>query len=148
MPPMLSLDSRNSFYYHSLLTLARAPQPTPTLGLAYAQPRSPVTRCLPLVMFRVQMNHLLYTIAKCLPLICDAQKCTCFLVEDDKDELWAVQGEVNIRLPKSKGIVGAVATTGKVRTVIPYAVVSALLLYARTERRGGLGFGDGDEESP
>lgn len=60
------------------------------------------------------MHHLLYTIAKCLPQICDAQKCTCFLVDDDKDELWAVQGEVNIRLPRTKGIVGAVATTGQV----------------------------------
>lgn len=57
---------------------------------------------------------MLYTIAKCLPVICDAQKCTAFLVDDDKDELWAVQGEVNIRVPKSKGIVGAVATTGEV----------------------------------
>ncbi|CAM9120992.1 unnamed protein product [Sphacelaria rigidula] len=59
------------------------------------------------------VNHLLYTIAKCLPVICDAQKCTAFVVDDDKDELWAIQGEVNIRVPKSKGIVGAVATKGE-----------------------------------
>lgn len=63
------------------------------------------------------MNHLLYTIAKCLPVICEAQKCTCFLVDDDKDQLWVVQGEVNMRVPKSKGIAGAVATSGKVRTM-------------------------------
>ncbi len=64
---------------------------------------------------REQVNHLLYTIAKCLPVICEAEKCTCFLVDDDKDQLWVVQGEVNMRVPKSKGIAGAVATSGKVR---------------------------------
>ncbi|CAN0057466.1 unnamed protein product, partial [Ectocarpus sp. 8 AP-2014] len=58
------------------------------------------------------VNHLLYTIAKCLPVICEAQKCTCFLVDDDKDQLWVVQGEVNMRVPKNKGIAGAVATSG------------------------------------
>eukprot|EP00752_Nemacystus_decipiens_P009302 g8313.t1 len=63
------------------------------------------------------VNHLLYTIAKCLPVICEAQKCTCFLVDDDKDELWVVQGEVNIRVPKSKGIAGAVATSGNVENI-------------------------------
>lgn len=62
-----------------------------------------------------KVNHLLYTIAKCLPVICEAEKCTCFLVDDDKDQLWVVQGEVNMRVPKSKGIAGAVATSGKVR---------------------------------
>lgn len=62
------------------------------------------------------MNHLLYTIAKCLPVICEAQKCTCFLVDDDKDQLWVVQGEVNMRVPRSKGIAGAVATSGNVRS--------------------------------
>eukprot|EP00903_Cladosiphon_okamuranus_P012675 g11855.t1 len=63
------------------------------------------------------VNHLLYTIAKCLPVICEAQKCTCFLVDDDKDQLWVVQGEVNMRVPKSKGIAGAVATSGKVENI-------------------------------
>ena len=62
-----------------------------------------------------KVNHLLYTITKCLPVICEAQKCTCFLVDDDKDQLWVVQGEVNMRVPKSKGIAGAVATSGNVR---------------------------------
>lgn len=61
-----------------------------------------------------KVNHLLYTIAKCLPVICEAQKCTCFLVDDDKDQLWVVQGEVNMRVPKNKGIAGAVATSGHV----------------------------------
>lgn len=64
--------------------------------------------------YETKVNHLFYTIAKCLPIICDAQKCTCFLVDDDKDELWVVQGELNMRVPKSKGIVGAVATSGNV----------------------------------
>lgn len=67
-----------------------------------------------------KVNHLLYTIAKCLPVICEAQKCTCFLVDDDKDQLWVVQGEVNMRVPKSKGIAGAVATSGNVRFKEPY----------------------------
>lgn len=56
----------------------------------------------------------MYTITKCLPKICDAEKCTCFLVDDSKNELWVVQGELNIRMPKDKGIVGAVATSGNV----------------------------------
>ncbi|CAM9783284.1 unnamed protein product [Ectocarpus sp. 4 AP-2014] len=63
------------------------------------------------------VNHLLYTIAKCLPVICEAQKCTCFLVDDDKDQLWVVQGEVNMRVPKSKGIAGAVATSGQAENI-------------------------------
>ncbi|CAM9593568.1 unnamed protein product [Ectocarpus sp. 6 AP-2014] len=63
------------------------------------------------------VNHLLYTIAKCLPVICEAQKCTCFLVDDDKDQLWVVQGEVNIRVPKNKGIAGAVATSGNAENI-------------------------------
>ncbi|CAM9178830.1 unnamed protein product [Scytosiphon promiscuus] len=63
------------------------------------------------------VNHLLYTIAKCLPVICEAQKCTCFLVDDDKDQLWVVQGEVNMRVPKSKGIAGAVATSGNAENI-------------------------------
>ncbi|CAM9635261.1 unnamed protein product, partial [Ectocarpus sp. 12 AP-2014] len=63
------------------------------------------------------VNHLLYTIAKCLPVICEAQKCTCFLVDDDKDQLWVVQGEVNMRVPKNKGIAGAVATSGHAENI-------------------------------
>ena len=35
-------------------------------------------------------------------------------MDDDRDELWVVQGELNMRVPKSKGIVGAVATSGNV----------------------------------
>jgi signal transduction protein with GAF and PtsI domain len=37
----------------------------------------------------------------------------CAYIYAQKQELWAVQGEVNIRMPKDKGIAGAVATSGK-----------------------------------
>ncbi|CAM9685797.1 unnamed protein product [Chrysoparadoxa australica] len=61
----------------------------------------------------IGVSRLLYTISKGLPLICDAAKCTCFIVNEDKDILEAVQGEVNIQMPRNKGIAGAVATTGE-----------------------------------
>ncbi|CAM9437536.1 unnamed protein product, partial [Discosporangium mesarthrocarpum] len=60
------------------------------------------------------LNHLLCTMSRCFPLICDAQKCTCYMVDDEMHELWAVQGEVNIRIPMGVGIVGAVAKSGEV----------------------------------
>eukprot|EP00953_Heterococcus_sp_UTEX-ZZ885_P005133 3244-Heterococcus_DN1.PRE.1 len=60
------------------------------------------------------VNHILYTISSCLPRVCDAHKCTTFIVDEDHEELWAIQGEVNIRMPKNKGIAGAVVTSGKV----------------------------------
>lgn len=59
------------------------------------------------------VHSLLYNLSMMLPRICDAHKCTTFIVDHDKAELWAVQGEVNIRMPKDKGIAGYVATTGK-----------------------------------
>ncbi|KAG5180831.1 hypothetical protein JKP88DRAFT_279299 [Tribonema minus] len=59
------------------------------------------------------VHHILYTISACLPRVCDAHKCTTFIVDEEHQELWAVQGEINIRMPKDRGIAGAVATSGK-----------------------------------
>ena len=43
-----------------------------------------------------------------------ADRCTIFLVDNDNQELWAMQGEVNIRIPKNAGIAGEVATSGDI----------------------------------
>jgi hypothetical protein len=42
------------------------------------------------------------------------QSCLYWCNADISQELWAIQGEVNIRMPKNKGIAGAVVTSGKV----------------------------------
>lgn len=48
------------------------------------------------------------------PKVVGADRCTIFLVDNDNQELWAMQGEVNIRIPKNAGIAGEVATSGNI----------------------------------
>ena len=58
-------------------------------------------------------NSLIFTMTQRAPKVVGADRCTIFLVDNDNQELWAMQGEVNIRIPKNAGIAGEVATSGE-----------------------------------
>eukprot|EP01084_Bolivina_argentea_P211226 359330_1 len=60
------------------------------------------------------INSLLFTITRrCLEIV-DAAKCTFYFVDYNSNELWSMQGEVNIRMPMSSGLAGLCATGGKI----------------------------------
>lgn len=59
------------------------------------------------------INSLMFTITQRAHTIVDADRCTFFLANHASRELWAMQGEVDIRIPIDKGIAGAVATSGE-----------------------------------
>uniref|UniRef100_A0A7S1C5Y3 GAF domain-containing protein n=1 Tax=Bicosoecida sp. CB-2014 TaxID=1486930 RepID=A0A7S1C5Y3_9STRA len=59
------------------------------------------------------INSLMFTITQRAHTIVDADRCTFFLANHASKELWAMQGEVDIRIPMDKGIAGAVATSGE-----------------------------------
>ena len=69
------------------------------------------------------INSLMFTITQRTHTIVDADRCSFFLVNHAKQELWMLQGDVDLRIPMSKGIVGAVATSGHVVN-IPDAYVA------------------------
>jgi GAF domain-containing protein len=58
------------------------------------------------------INSLMFTITQRTHTLVDADRGTLFLVDNKSQELWSMQGEVNIRIPKTAGIAGSVATTG------------------------------------
>ena len=60
------------------------------------------------------INSLLFTIRqRCLEIV-DAEKCTFYFVDHQNQELWSMQGEVNIKMPINKGMAGLCATTGNI----------------------------------
>lgn len=59
-------------------------------------------------------NSLIFTMTQRSPSVVGADRCTIFMVDQDNKELWAMQGEVNVRIPMNAGIAGEVATTGKI----------------------------------
>lgn len=63
------------------------------------------------------VNSLIFTITQRTTRVVDADRCTLFLVDNVQKALFAMQGEVNIRIPMDKGIAGNVATTGKVMNI-------------------------------
>ena len=58
-------------------------------------------------------NSLIFTMTQRAPTVVGADRCTIFLVDKENKELWAMQGEVNIRIPINAGIAGEVATGGE-----------------------------------
>lgn len=60
------------------------------------------------------INSLMFTITERSPSLVDADRCTLYLVDRSRNELWSLQGAVEIRVPMSKGLAGACATSGKV----------------------------------
>ncbi|HDL18594.1 MAG TPA: GAF domain-containing protein, partial [Bacteroidetes bacterium] len=66
----------------------------------------------------LELDSLLKLVMDEVKDILQADRCTVFLLDDEKDELWSKVGHglenFEIRFPKSKGIAGYVATTGEV----------------------------------
>uniref|UniRef100_A0A7S1UDQ0 GAF domain-containing protein n=1 Tax=Phaeomonas parva TaxID=124430 RepID=A0A7S1UDQ0_9STRA len=58
------------------------------------------------------LSSLLFTMTREAPRVVDADRATIFLVDERDDELWSMQGDVNMRFPRGQGIAGSVATTG------------------------------------
>lgn len=63
------------------------------------------------------VNSLIFTITQRTTRVVDADRCTLFLVDNVHKGLFAMQGEVNIRIPMDSGIAGQVATTGQVANI-------------------------------
>ena len=59
------------------------------------------------------INSLMFTITQRVRSLVDSDRCTLFMVDKTKNELWAIQGEVNIRINLNTGIAGHVAMTGE-----------------------------------
>ena len=60
------------------------------------------------------VNSMSFTMTERTPQLVDADRCTLYLVDEKHSELWTISGGVQIRLPKSSGIAGLVATSGKI----------------------------------
>jgi len=58
------------------------------------------------------VNSLIFTITQRTIRVIDADRCTLYLVDNVQRGLFAMQGEVNIRISMDQGIAGSVATTG------------------------------------
>ncbi|RLN67673.1 hypothetical protein BBJ28_00009313 [Nothophytophthora sp. Chile5] len=52
---------------------------------------------------------LMFTISTRVQKFVNSDRCTLYIVDRTKNELWTLQGEVNIRVPINQGIAGAVA---------------------------------------
>lgn len=60
----------------------------------------------------------------------EADRCTLYLVDRHNNELWSMQGEVNIRIPLDRGIAGECATSNSIINIPDaYAVRSFLFLF-------------------
>eukprot|EP01039_Chlorochromonas_danica_P000637 gene635-692_t len=59
------------------------------------------------------VNSLIFTITQRTIRVVEADRCTLFLVDNVHRGLFAMQGEVNIRISMDQGIAGLVATTGQ-----------------------------------
>ncbi len=58
------------------------------------------------------VNSVSFTLTERTPQLVEADRCTLYLVDDKHQELWTISGNVEIRIPKSSGIAGEVATKG------------------------------------
>jgi len=63
----------------------------------------------------MELDDLLLLIARETARVLGADRCTLFLLDEKRGELWSkvAMGEERIRLPKDKGIAGLVVTTGE-----------------------------------
>eukprot|EP00753_Platysulcus_tardus_P001084 PLAT11033.1.p2 GENE.PLAT11033.1~~PLAT11033.1.p2 ORF type:complete len:495 (+),score=270.36 PLAT11033.1:36-1520(+) len=60
------------------------------------------------------INSLLFTLTQRAHSLVEADRCTVYLVDPTHEELFAMQGELNIRFPIGQGIAGSVAATGEI----------------------------------
>ena len=63
------------------------------------------------------VNSLIFTITQRTIKVVDADRCTLYLVDNVSKGLFAMQGEVNIKISLSQGIAGHVATTGQILNI-------------------------------
>jgi signal transduction protein with GAF and PtsI domain len=63
------------------------------------------------------VNSLIFTITQRTVKIVDADRCTLYLIDNVAKGLFAMQGEVNIRISMEQGIAGSVATTGHLNNI-------------------------------
>lgn len=59
------------------------------------------------------VNSLIFTITQRTVKVVDADRCTLYLIDNVQRALFAMQGEVNIRISMDSGIAGTVATSGQ-----------------------------------
>mmetsp|Transcript_17144 Transcript_17144/g.20779 ORF Transcript_17144/g.20779 Transcript_17144/m.20779 type:complete len:480 (+) Transcript_17144:366-1805(+) len=59
------------------------------------------------------INSFMFTITERSPKLVDADRCTLYLVDHNRQELWSLQGAVEVRTPMSKGLAGYTASTGE-----------------------------------
>jgi len=70
----------------------------------------------------LDLNQLLFTTMREVAKILNADRCTVFLLDEEKHELWSIvamgigKGK-EIRFPAEKGIAGHVATTGEILNI-------------------------------
>lgn len=69
-------------------------------------------------------SSLMFSIHSKTPRIVDAERCSLFLADHQHSELWAIQGEVDVRMPMDRGFIGHVATT-KATLNVPDAYADA-----------------------
>ena len=58
------------------------------------------------------INSVCFTLTERTPTLVEANRCTLYLVDEKHEELWSLSGGVQIRIPRSAGIAGEVATKG------------------------------------
>lgn len=58
-------------------------------------------------------HSLIFTLSNQVHRLVDAERCTLYLVDHQRQQLVVMQGDIDIRLPLGKGIAGHVATTGQ-----------------------------------
>ena len=63
------------------------------------------------------VNSLIFTITQRTIRVVDADRCTLYLVDNVHRGLFAMQGEVNIRISMDQGIAGMVASTGQTMNI-------------------------------
>lgn len=63
------------------------------------------------------VNSLIFTITQRTVRVVDADRCTLYLIDNVQRALFAMQGEVNIRISMEQGIAGSVATSGQVLNI-------------------------------
>eukprot|EP00455_Lapot_gusevi_P018678 TRINITY_DN2023_c0_g2_i1.p1 TRINITY_DN2023_c0_g2~~TRINITY_DN2023_c0_g2_i1.p1 ORF type:complete len:363 (+),score=146.26 TRINITY_DN2023_c0_g2_i1:217-1305(+) len=63
------------------------------------------------------IHSLIFTLSQHAPQLVDADRCTLYLVDQSRQQLMVMQGNLDIRLPMTKGIAGYVAATGNVLNI-------------------------------
>ncbi|RHX96856.1 hypothetical protein B5M09_001828 [Aphanomyces astaci] len=59
------------------------------------------------------INSLIFTVTHRIQRLVGSDRCSLYLLDKVTNELWTLQGEVDIRIPSNQGICGAVAESGK-----------------------------------